>query len=281
MTALTALGRIAPPLAAEIAWRAWRRVGEPTAVHARDAATHARAHVENLGPVVTYRWGTGQRVILLVHGWHSRASRFSEIIDALEGADTTVIAFDAPANGATPGRFVTVLDYVDAIEQLARLHGPIDTIIGHSFGVLASFIAVRESVRVRRLVAISGMYDAEQLVDEFSRRAGISGAARRGLRRRIERRTFPQVSDPWRRFVSETDPTDGVPLLIVHDSGDTYVDPGQALLIADAHTGPVESLITTGLGHARILSDPAVVARIVDFTGAGAEQAEWAREEQH
>lgn len=278
MTALTALGHIAPPLAAEIAWRSWRRVGAPAAVHARDAAAHARAHVENLGPIVTYRWGKGPRVILLVHGWHSRASRFSTIVDALERADTTVIAFDAPANGATPGRFVTVLDYVNAIEQVARRHGPIDTIIGHSFGVLASFTAVRESVRVRRLVAISGMYDAQQLIDEFSRRAGIAGAAKRGLRRRIERRTFPQVSDPWRRFVSETDPTDGIPLLIVHDTGDTYVDPGQALLIADAHTGPVESLITTGLGHSRILSDPAVVARIADFTGVGAERAEWARE---
>ncbi|CAN5364901.1 hypothetical protein BH10ACT7_BH10ACT7_16300 [soil metagenome] len=273
MTALTALARIAPPLAAELAWRAWRRVGPPAAVHERDAATHARAHIQNLGPVVTYRWGTGPRVILLVHGWHSRASRFSAVIDALEGPDTTILAFDAPANGATPGRFVTVLDYVDAIEQLARRHGQIDTIIGHSFGVLASFIAVRESVRVRRLVAISGMYDAAQLIDEFSRRAGIAGAAKRGLRRRIERRTFPQVANPWRRFVSETDPTDGMPLLIVHDSTDTYVDPGQALLIADAHTGPVESLITTGLGHSRILGDPGVVARIADFAAAGIERA--------
>lgn len=273
MTALTALGRIAPPLAAEIAWRAWRRVGPPAAVHERDAATHARAQVENIGPVVTYRWGEGPRVILLVHGWHSRASRFSAIIDALEGPDTTIIAFDAPANGATPGRFVTVLEYVDVITQLARRHGSIDTIVGHSFGVLASFIALRESVRARRLIAISGMYDAHQLIDEFSRRAGISGAAKRGLRRRIERRTFPHVADPWRRFVSETEPADGIPLLIVHDSGDTYVDPGQALLIADAHTGPVESLITTGLGHSRILSDPGVVRRVGEFAGAGVGRA--------
>lgn len=265
MDVLRTVARIAPTLAAELGWRAWRRVGAPAAVHPREAETHARAQVEMLGGVVTYRWGSGGRIILLVHGWQSRASRFSAIVDALERQDVTIVAFDAPANGDSPGRFVTALDYADVIERIAARFGPIDTIVAHSFGVLSSFLAVRKSLRVKRIVAISGMYGAEQLVDEFSRRAGISGAAKRGLRRRIERRTFPRIGNPWTYFVSETDPTDAVPLLIVHDSGDTFVDPGQALLIADAHTGAVESLITTGLGHSRILSSPDVIEHIAEF----------------
>ncbi|HPM52709.1 MAG TPA: alpha/beta hydrolase, partial [Rhodoglobus sp.] len=96
--------------------------------------------------VVTYRWGTGPRVILLVHGWRSRASRFAPLVRALETPETTIVSFDATANGATPGKFVTILDYIDAIRRIADTYGPLDTIVGHSFGALASMVAVREGV---------------------------------------------------------------------------------------------------------------------------------------
>jgi hypothetical protein len=270
-TALATLSRLVPAAAAELGWRLWRHVGRPQPVHARDAAVHARAIIERIRvngrEVATYRWGDGERVILLVHGWRSRASRFSGIVTALESADTTVIAFDAPANGDSPGHLVTILDYAAVIDALALRHGPIDTIVGHSFGVLASFLAVREGVPVRRIVGISGMASADQLVEKFCEQAGLGQAAERGMRRRIERRTFPQVADPWRRFVAELDPTQtDVELLLVHDTDDAMVDAGQALLIANAHTGPVRSHITSGLGHSRILSDPEVVAAVAEFT---------------
>lgn len=269
-TALATLSRLAPPAAAELGWRLWRHVGRPQPVHERDAAVHSRAVTERIRvhgrEVATYRWGDGDRVILLVHGWRSRASRFSALVTALESDDTTVVAFDAPANGDSPGRLVTILDYAAAIDVLALRHGPIDTIIGHSFGVLASFLAVREGVPVRRIVGIAGMASADQLVVKFCEQAGLGPRAERGMRRRIQRRTFPQVADPWRRFVSELDPTQtGIELLLVHDTDDAMVDAGHALLIANAHTGPVHSHITSGLGHSRILSDPEVVAAVAAF----------------
>lgn len=268
--ALATLSHVAPAAAAELGWRLWRHVGRPQVVHERDAAVHARAITERIRvngrEVACYRWGDGERVVLLVHGWRSRASRFSAIVTALESADTTVIAFDAPANGDSPGDLVTILDYTAAIDALALRHGPIDTIVGHSFGVLASFVAVREGVPVRRIAGISGMASADQLVDKFCEQTGLSAAAERGMRSRIERRTFPQVAAPWRRFVAELDPTQiDVEVLLVHDTDDAMVDVGQALIIANAHTGPVRSHITSGLGHSRILSDPKVVAAVAEF----------------
>lgn len=269
-TALALVGRVAPELAAEVGWRLWRHVGAPQPVRERENPVHKWAYrgTVRVGAheVVTYRWGSGPRVVLLVHGWRSRASRFSALVTALESDDTTVVAFDAPANGDSPGRLVTILDYAAAIDAIAREHGPIDTIIGHSFGVLASFLAVREGVPVRRIVGIAGMASADQLVVTFCEQAGLGPRAERGMRRRIQRRTFPQVADPWRRFVAELDPTQtGIELLLVHDTDDAMVDAGQALLIANAHTGPVHSHITSGLGHSRILSDPEVVAAVAAF----------------
>ena len=269
-TALSTLSRVAPALGAEVGWRLWRHVGTPESVHHRDSLVHKWAYREVVDargrPVMTYRWGSGPRVVLLVHGWRSRASRFSALVAALKSPELTIVAFDAPANGDSPGRLVTILDYAAAIDALARRHGPIDTIVAHSFGVLATFVAVREGVTVNRIVGISGMANAYQLVDKFCALAGLGARAVRGMRRRIERRTFPEVADPWRRFVAELDPSaTHVPVLLVHDTDDTTVDPGQVRLIADAHTGPVHSMITSGLGHLRILSDPAVVERVRQF----------------
>ncbi len=268
--ALRVTGIVVPPLASEIAYGLFGYLGAPETVHVRDRGVHERAIVEAIEvrgqQVVTYRWGGGRQLVVLTHGWRSRASRFSVLIEALESGDVTVIAFDAPGNGSSPGTGTTVLDYAAAITEIARVHGPVDTLIGHSLGVLASFLAARESVPVRRIVGVSGMYNADQLVTQFVAALGLGPRATAGLRRRIERRAFSAVANPWRRLVSELDPTSfRVPVLLVHDGDDGIVDPGQALLIADAHTGPVEVIITSGLGHNRILSDPAVVERIARF----------------
>lgn len=270
-TALAVMGAIAPTLAAEIAYRLWGQLGRPAGVHERDRSVHEEADTSllevNGERVVTYTWGSGHRVILLVHGWRSRAARFSALVRTLQSPEHTIVSFDAPGNGSSSGARTTILDYAAAIRMLGEKHGEFDAIIGHSFGVLASFLAVREGVRTRRLVGVAGMYSADQLVDGFSNLAGIRGRAKSGLRTRIARRTFATVADPWRRFIAEIDPAHThIPLLLIHDADDTTVPVTEAELIANAHTGEVTTMLTRGLGHSRILSDPAVLATISSFT---------------
>ncbi len=94
-------------------------------------------------------------------------------------------------------------------------------------------------------------------------------AAIRSLHRRIGRWARPRHPGIWRELVSELDPTDyNTPLLVVHDSTDHEAPLEQAMEIVEAHTGPVETLITDGLGHNRILSDATVVERVVRFVAA-------------
>lgn len=270
------LNTLPAAVAAEIAYRLWGSLGRPEPVHERDRAVHERATAGELdvhgNRVVTYRWGNGPRVILLVHGWRSRASRLSALVTALEAPDATILAFDAPGNGASPGRRTTVLDYAEAIHQLGEQHGPFQAVVGHSFGVLATFLAVREGAAARRIVGISGMHDADGIVTEFSRQLGLSPAVKARLREKIARRTFTVVDDPWARFVSRVDDA-GIPLLLVHDRADRVVPPGEIDTIATDHPGHVELLRTSGLGHSRILSDAAVVAAVADFVTASVPSA--------
>ena len=119
MNPLPLLCRLAPPVAAEIAYRLWWNLGKPEPVHARDRAVHAQAVVGEIEvngkSVTTYTWGTGRRVVVLVHGWRSRASRFSALVAALSEPGRTIVAFDAPGNGNSPGTRTSVLDYAEAI----------------------------------------------------------------------------------------------------------------------------------------------------------------------
>jgi len=132
--------------------------------------------------------------------------------------------------------------------------------------VLSAFVSVRDGVATRAIVDIAGMYNADQLVDEFASQLGIAGAAKRGLRRRIERRTFRTVADPWGRFTTELAPTmTSIPLLVVHDADDRVVSPRQADLIVESHTGEVTELRTQGLGHSKILGDPRALRAVADF----------------
>ncbi|MBX3100438.1 MAG: alpha/beta fold hydrolase [Salinibacterium sp.] len=267
MNPLNLLCRIAPPVAAEVAYRLWWNLGQPEAVHARDRDVHAEAVVGELEvngkPVVTYSWGNGRRVILLVHGWRSRASRFSTLVRALEEPGRTIIAFDAPGNGASPGSRTSVLDYAEAIAQLHDVHGEFEAIIGHSFGVLSAFVAIREGVRTGRIVGVAGMHDASAILGQFARQAGLTDRVRELLRDTVERRTFTVVDDPWARFVTRID--DPLPVLLVHDTTDRIVSPSEADLIELSHIGPVRRITTTGLGHMRVLGDASIAAEIAGF----------------
>jgi pimeloyl-ACP methyl ester carboxylesterase len=268
-----ALSRVAPPLAAEIAYRLFVSLGKPEAVHPRDAAVHARAKrgvLELDGErIATYVWGSGPETILLVHGWRSRGSRWATLVDALESPQRTIVAFDAPGNGDSSGHRTTVLDYAAIIRLLGARYGTLHAVVGHSFGVLATFLAVREGVGAQRLVGISGMASARQLLETFSGQLGLSERAKHGLGRRFQRRVFPLESDLWHRFVAELDPTETrIPLLLVHDEGDPVVPVDQADLIAQAHLGAVAVERTRGLGHNRILNDPFVIEIIRDFIDA-------------
>lgn len=269
------IGTVAPPLAAEAAYRIWLDLGRPAEVAERDVDIHAQATTGKLliggAQVVTYTWGSGPNTVLLVHGWRSRASRFAAVIRTLQSPERTIVSFDAPGNGSSSGTRTTILDYTEAITRLSERHGRFDAIVAHSFGVLATFLAVREGVRTDRIVGISGMYDADQLVDQLALQLSLPSRARRGLRRRIERRAFRDVPDLWERFVSRLDPVDSnISVLLVHDAEDPLVDASNATRIVQAHPGLGRILITHGLGHARTLRDQQALHEVqafVDDTG--------------
>lgn len=266
-------GALAPRLGAATALPLFMRVGSRLQIRADELPTHESVRRSSIRVgskrVAVYEWGDGADTVLLVHGWRGRAAQFAALVRELRFEGFTVVGFDAPANGASEGRHVTILDYLDAIGQLQRRYGRFRAIVGHSFGVLATLVAVNEGVQTGAVVGIAGASDSDCLVDGFATQLAIRPATVGALRERFARRTFPGERDIFDRFSAVRHPLPAsVPLLLVHDEADARVPVSESRRLLVANHGHAELVVTEGLGHTRILRADLTLDAVTAFITA-------------
>ncbi|MFK5892290.1 MAG: alpha/beta fold hydrolase [Pseudomonadota bacterium] len=209
--------------------------------------------------VTTYEWSEKGEPVLLVHGWESRASRYYKFIDKLIENGYRPISFDAPAHGESSGKATTILEFAEIIKQLQQKYGNYAGIIAHSFGVLSTFYAVKNGVKCKKIVSISGVTEFEYLVDVFSTVLMLNNKTKRKLRRRVEQ-LFGKNKEMWKEFSAYTEPEKIMSdVLVIHDSSDIIVNISQANKLLASLKSKASLLQTESLGHKRILSDAFVV----------------------
>jgi len=267
-TRLNAISYVAPRRAGREAFKLFiepmRRAPVSPAQQPVMAAAQTSDVDMNGTKVRTYRWGEGPRPVLLVHGFQSRSASWAAVVPALSGLGLSVLAYDAPGHGDSGGVSATIVDQAAVIARLQELHGPFRGIVGHSFGVLCAFEAVRNGTTAGALVSISGVSRFADLADAFCTQLRLRPAISRELRRRTEHYFHP-LTDIWERFSPISRPEQiAVPVLVVHDENDKEVPVHHGRSIADAYAGS-ELIVTEGLGHRRILGDPAVIEAVGGF----------------
>lgn len=221
--------------------------------------------------VVGHVWGEGP-VVYLVHGWGGRGAQLSSYVQPLVAAGHRVVLFDGPAHGDSPagssgpGRTHGV-ELARALDEVATRFGPAHTVIAHSLGAVATYLALRHGwLGTGRLVLLAPMVESASLVDAFSAGLGLGRRARRAFERCIEE----TVGFPIAEFDARVQAVhaDAVPTLVVADLGDRQAPYDQALRLV--RSLPDARLLTTdALGHRRILADPKVVREVLAFMGAG------------
>jgi len=246
------------------AYRLWfrtRRHAEPAAEQAAaGSAERLLLPVDGL-PVAVYRWGAGPAIIF-VHGWSGRATQVAAFIEPLTAAGYCVLSFDAPAHGKTPGRRTNILEIAAVVQAIAAAYGPLHGAITHSFGGMVLAYALHRGLAAGRVVCIGAPARLEFLLERFSRLLAMPAPVLTDLRRRLERRFAANV---WELLSTDSNArTLTTPALIVHDRDDLEVPWRQGEMIAAAWPG-ARWLMTRGLGHRRILRDPATVQAVVDF----------------
>lgn len=218
---------------------------------------------DGMTDLVVYEWGRGP-VVLLVHGWGSHALHMGRMVNPLVKAGFRVVAFDAPAHGRSAGTETDMIAFASAIAAVASRVGPLHAVIGHSFGAAMALYAQRDwGVHAGRLVLVSAFDHCNWFIEAFGAHVGLSHAVLERMRQELVRR-YGGRFDWGRMSVADMLRHCPVPALVVHDEGDEEVpfQHGLALVCVSQHA---ELLATRGCGHQRLVRNPPVIQRIVQF----------------
>lgn len=265
------LGATNPSYAAALMDRLWfaapRR--KPRAAEQAILSSGARTSFEVHGRrVVGWSWGDEGPTVVLLHGWGGHAGQMSAFVAPLRQAGFRVVAFDAPAHGASAasrhgGRRVTFFEFSDALQAVAERESSLAGIIAHSGGCTAVSLAMRAGWEAPRQMAFVAPF-AQPLnaVEDFARMIGTTSEVTEIFRQGVER----WLGHPWSYLDITTleDEHKWRHLLIIHDEQDNDVPMAQSAALANSW--PSATLVVTqGLGHRRILREPSVVEQTLAF----------------
>lgn len=245
-----------------------------------ERAILAKGERADFGGIATWTWGEGP-VVLLVHGWNGRGSQLAALVDPLVALGHRVVAFDAPGHGASSGSRASLVDFADAtlsvLDAVRPMFGPARAIVAHSMGGAAVTYAMhrRQSepsteieralrshpLPAERFVFVAPPIDVREFVGHFVRMVDGGPDLERAMRDRIEDKIGVRMADLYApKLARDLD----APLLVIHDELDREVPIEKGRMLARSWPG-AELHETRGLGHTRILKEPAIVRRIVDF----------------
>lgn len=262
--ALRLTSGLSPRLAGRWANFLWYRT-HPMKVRPREQKLLDEAEGQTLDcdgtPVRCYAWGAGPGV-LLVHGWNGQAAQMTPIAAALVENGFRVVAFDAPAHGNSPGKRTELPVISHAILAIERQLGPFRAGITHSFGGMCLLYAIEQGLKLERVACIAPPLDVSMLVDQFANTLQLDEKTLAVHRRLLENRFGEAI---WTLFsMPRWAAQMRIPGLIIHDEQDSYVDADNGKQIAAAWPDS-ELVLTSGLGHSKILKNRSVIDRLAAF----------------
>ncbi|MDR9751350.1 alpha/beta fold hydrolase [Pseudomonas sp. SZMC_28357] len=227
-----------------------------------DILERGHRHTHRDGPLSLECWtfGHGRRVVL-AHGWNSRGSHLAHWVEPLLGAGFSVTLYDAPAHGTSPGEASSVIHMGRALLSLCQAIQPVYAVIGHSAGSAAILWALNNGLSLDASVHLGGPASLGPMLRSFLRTQQASPELAVAFMEWVE--TF--IGQP----ISEANLGNlrhGLlhPALIIHDLDDPVVPYADADALH--RNWPFSEIIQVReLGNSRILRDPAVMRRAVEF----------------
>jgi pimeloyl-ACP methyl ester carboxylesterase len=220
----------------------------------------------------TYRWGNGEKNILLLHGWQSHTYRWKSYIEVLKD-EYSVHTLDAPGHGLSGGKLLNVPLYSEVIEKQITRIGSFDSIITHSLGAFSTLYTLYRNpdLAVSKMIALASPGEATEFFDFFSNTLNLNKKSTQLVVQYFEK-TFQKTPDYFSApaFASEVK----IPGLIIHDEDDPETPFYHAERIHHAWKNS-RLLKTKGYGHnlrsaevikevVKFVKEPSLVARTAD-----------------
>jgi len=215
------------------------------------------------GEVALQRVGT-HPLVLLLHGWEGQASDLTAFAQPLLTAGFGLLALDLPAHGESAGRQTSIPQAARALRAVGEATGPLHAVIAHSIGAAVLVEALHAGMQVERAVLIAAPAYYERYARGFAAAAGLDGEGTESMLALLRDTVgvdLREISLPHRA------PHLRQPVLFIHSADDRVVGIEGSLATAALWPG-ARHLRVEGLGHRRVLADPAVVAAALEFVSA-------------
>lgn len=211
--------------------------------------------------VVVYEYGTGDKKILLVHGWSGRGTQLFKIAEELVKNGYAVISFDAPAHGKSSGKTTIMTEFIATVEELNYIYGPFHAAIGHSLGAMTILNAVDKKLNTNCLITIGSGDKIIDILDDFVAKLYLKKEISNLLKMHFEKK----FSEKMEKFAGHNAAKKiEIPVLVIHDENDEDVNVKASINI-HSHLKKGELMLTKGLGHRKILGNTLVIQKIIEF----------------
>ncbi|HEX8562186.1 MAG TPA: alpha/beta hydrolase [Flavobacterium sp.] len=211
--------------------------------------------------VCVYEYGSASKKILLIHGWSGRGTQLVKIADAFLTHGYSTVSFDAPAHGKSSGSTTLMPEFIASIQKITAQFGPFEAAVGHSLGGMSVLNAVKRGLKLERLVIIGSGNSVQDITDEFVTKLQVAPRFSALLREHFEKK-IGESMESFSAYIAAAEVP--VKTLVIHDKDDDEV-PYSASESVYEHLPVAELMFTKGLGHRKILGDPAVIRKIISF----------------
>jgi pimeloyl-ACP methyl ester carboxylesterase len=177
-----------------------------------------------------YSWGKG-KIVLLLHGWGSRASHFVIMAQIFKQAGFRVVAFDAPAHSSINSKPLkatsNIFEFGRALYTVAKELGGKHAIVAHSLGAATAAFTVsgflkmeKYKILCQKLVLISSPSGLDSIIHHFSVKHNLSPNEKIKLKDELEKE-FDFIAQDY--IVGTALQNNPIDLMLVHDKNDDEI----------------------------------------------------------
>ena len=277
-TKFTTLGMVAPPVAGKLAFNLFctpypkfKKRKAPAIFHQAKAiqVNVMGDGIHNPGRILLngFEWTPTKpngKTVFIAHGYASCAYKFEQYIQPLLKIGYRVLCFDAPGHGLSQGKYINIVLYQKAIQQIIKEHGPIDDFIGHSLGAitLAMIAETISNPLKHKFVLIAPATKTTSTFERYFKMMHFKEAVRNAFLTELEKHTHQPISffEADRALENYTGS-----VLWVHDQDDAVCPYKDLIDFKNKASENIKFLITNGLGHNKVYKTQEIIDKIMAF----------------
>jgi pimeloyl-ACP methyl ester carboxylesterase len=210
-----------------------------------------------------YRWGRGDKLVILVHGWNSKAMDFYKLIPVLTAKGYQVVAFDGPAHGLSEGESTHLMHFRDVLYEMIQKVGMPYAIIGHSMGGgAAAHLLMEYDIRVQRLALLATPAISKRYFENIFTFMQVPAKMQKLFFKGMQEQLHENIDDY--NLIERKEPIKADEILVIYDPHDEVV-PGKEVKEFIKSRPEMKRLEMKNVGHNGIIKSKEVFNALLEF----------------